>query len=76
MHAFIPKFSCFINEKSSKCFKVGRGFKQDNPLSPYLYIIVAKLLSYLLTKVVENDKFIPFNFKNKYRVSSMIYFSL
>ena len=45
-----------INGKVCENIKSSRGIREDDPLSPYLFLLCAEELSGLLTKIKEFDK--------------------
>ena len=48
-------FAIIINGQPSKTFKPQRGLRQGEPLSPYLFLISADVLSSLIFKAQENN---------------------
>ncbi|GAU25336.1 hypothetical protein TSUD_375990 [Trifolium subterraneum] len=59
MHAciFESSMSILVNGSPTDDFKVGRGLHQGDPLSPFLFLILAEGLTGLMRKVVELGKF-------------------
>ena len=55
MHECISttSFSVLVNGSPSKLFKISRGIRQGDPLSPFLFTIVVEALSSLLVKARE-----------------------
>lgn len=51
--------SVLVNGSPSGNFKLGRGLRQGDPLSPFLFSIAAKGISRLMNKAVENGSFTP-----------------
>lgn len=69
----IPIFSCLINGEDSRYLRSNRGICQGDPLSPYLYIIVAQILSCQFHKVVDDKLLTLFKFKNRISISHLMY---
>lgn len=45
-----PLFSIMVNGSPNGFFKGGRGLRQGDPVSPYLFIVVANLLGRMMAK--------------------------
>jgi hypothetical protein len=65
---FQSSMSVLVNESPTEDFSVGKGLMQGNPLSPFLFLIVAEGLTGLMSKAVDNSLF------NGYKVSNSILF--
>jgi hypothetical protein len=49
-------FSILVNDSPSKTFNVSRGLRQGDPLSPFVYIILAEGLGHSLSRVKSHRK--------------------
>ncbi|GAU24019.1 hypothetical protein TSUD_328220 [Trifolium subterraneum] len=54
---FESSMSILVNGSPTEDFKVGRGLRQGDPLSPFLFLIVAEGLASMMNKVVDVGKF-------------------
>jgi hypothetical protein len=54
---FESTMSVLVNGSPSEDFKVGRGLRQGDPLSPFLFLIAAEGLTALMNRAVELGKF-------------------
>jgi hypothetical protein len=61
--------SVFLNGSPTEDFGIGKGLRQGDPLSPFLFLIVAEGLTGLMSKAVDNSLF------NGYKVSKISYFT-
>ncbi|GJV47845.1 RNA-directed DNA polymerase, eukaryota, reverse transcriptase zinc-binding domain protein [Tanacetum coccineum] len=50
------KFSIGINGDRYGCFKSGRGLRQGDPISPYLFTLIMEVFSLMLARNVEDSK--------------------
>ncbi|GAU42670.1 hypothetical protein TSUD_106440 [Trifolium subterraneum] len=67
---FESSMSVLVNGSPTADFKVGRGLRQGDPLSPFLFLIVAEGLTGLMRKAVELGKF------KEYRINNNIQFQI
>lgn len=65
-----PSFACVINGSPSY-FHNRRGIRQGDPLSPYLIVIVANILSFMLRDMVNRKLISLFHFKNQFSISHL-----
>lgn len=49
--------SVLVNGSSTEEFQLERGLKQGNPLSPFLFLIVAEGLNVMMKYLIENGLF-------------------
>ncbi|GAU39170.1 hypothetical protein TSUD_372700 [Trifolium subterraneum] len=54
---FESSMSILVNGSPTEDFKVGRGLRQGDPLSPFLFLIVAEGLAGMMSRTVEIDRF-------------------
>lgn len=52
-YVFLASAKVLVNANPSGVFKLERGLRQGDPLSPFLYLIVAEGLSVLVNRAVE-----------------------
>ncbi|XP_068323301.1 uncharacterized protein [Pyrus communis] len=50
------KFDVLLNGQAGKTFAPTRGLRQEDPLSPYLFILVGEVLSKLIQSAVDNGR--------------------
>ncbi|XP_058764714.1 uncharacterized protein LOC131638187 [Vicia villosa] len=55
--------SVLVNGSPTKEFNMGRGLRQGDPLSPFLFLIVAEGFSQLMKKAVDSGRFIGYKFE-------------
>ncbi|PNX66288.1 ribonuclease H [Trifolium pratense] len=67
---FESSMSILVNGSPTADFKVGRGLRQGDPLSPFLFLIVVEGLAGLMRKAVEIGRF------KGYRVNEDIQFQI
>ncbi|MCI30864.1 LINE-1 reverse transcriptase like, partial [Trifolium medium] len=65
---FQSSMSVLVNGNPTEDFKVGKGLRQGDPLSPFLFLIVAEGLTCLMRRAVDNNIF------QGYKVSNNITF--
>ncbi|XP_042979857.1 uncharacterized protein LOC122310040 [Carya illinoinensis] len=56
-----PWFSVVMNGVSKGFFKGGRGLRQGDPISPYLFILVEDIFSRMINNQIHMGKIIPFH---------------
>ncbi|XP_058754722.1 uncharacterized protein LOC131627879 [Vicia villosa] len=63
--AFTSHMSVLVNGSPTKEFKVEKGLRQGDPISPFLFVIVVEGLKGLVNKAVENGDFAGFTFNRR-----------
>lgn len=61
------RISVLVNGQPGEFFKVTRGLKQGDPLSPTLFAIAEEVLSANLNEMVRNKKIRPMLVSSKYQ---------
>ncbi|XP_058786925.1 uncharacterized protein LOC131661401 [Vicia villosa] len=59
------KMPVLVNGSPTKEFVVEKGLRQGDPISPFLFVIVAEGLKALMGKAVENGDFVGFNMNGR-----------
>jgi hypothetical protein len=54
--------SVLVNGSHTKEFKMGRGLRQGDPLSPFLFIIAAEGFNIFMSKAVDSGRFSGYKF--------------
>lgn len=57
---FTSIFFVLVNSSPTNNFKVGRGLRKMNSLSPFLFLLVVEGLTCLVNKVVSVGDYLPF----------------
>lgn len=60
--------SVLVNGSPTKEFTVGRGLRQGDPLSPFLFVIMAEGLMALVKKAVGSGEFNPFKVEDNCKI--------
>ncbi|MCH86516.1 LINE-1 reverse transcriptase like, partial [Trifolium medium] len=61
---FQSSMSVLVNGSPTEDFVVGKGLRQGDPLSPFLFLIVAEGLTGLMCKAVDNSSFLGYKVSN------------
>ncbi|MCI04470.1 RNA-directed DNA polymerase (Reverse transcriptase), partial [Trifolium medium] len=57
--------SVLVNGSPTKEFRIGRGLRQGDPLSPFLFLIAAEGLGMLMNKAATIGRFVGYEFGNQ-----------
>ncbi|WOL07716.1 hypothetical protein Cni_G16463 [Canna indica] len=66
-------FACMMNGNIFGFFQSSKGIRQGDPLSPFLYIIVAQTLTLLINKAVNDNLFTPLRINNTLAISHLMF---
>ncbi|XP_058746653.1 uncharacterized protein LOC131619585 [Vicia villosa] len=66
---FSSDMSVLINGSTTKEFKVEKGLRQGDPLSPFLFVLVTDVLSTLMRKAIINGDFHAFKINEEEEIS-------
>lgn len=62
---FTSSLSILVNRSLTKDFEVSRGLHQGDPLSPFLFLLVAEVLVTIMKKEISIGEFDGFHLNNK-----------
>lgn len=71
LFVFSSNMSVLINGSPSKEFKVSKGLRQGDPLSPFLFVLVSEGLTGLVKKSILLDEFQSFNLNENCKVDAL-----
>lgn len=62
MHAcdFYNNLTILVNGSSTSKFSIKRWLKKDDPFSPFLFLLIAEVLSELFSRALDLDLFFEF----------------
>lgn len=64
--------SVLVNGSPTKEFKIGKGLRQGDPLSPFLFLVAVKGFSVLVNQVIVSNLFEGYKFgSSEYQVSHL-----
>lgn len=66
-------FSILINSEQKGCFGASRGLWQGDPLSPYLFLLVAEGLSFLISKANSEGRVTGISCSNGPGISHLLF---
>lgn len=68
-------YRVMVNGKKTDIFKPSRGIRQGDPLSPFLFLLVADLLSMSMSKAVQEGTIRGIKMKKDYPIVSHLFFA-
>ncbi|GJR88549.1 RNA-directed DNA polymerase, eukaryota, reverse transcriptase zinc-binding domain protein [Tanacetum coccineum] len=60
-----PKFTICVNGERFRYFKGGRGLRQGDPISPYIFTVVMEMLNLLVKEEIRKEKAFKYHFGYK-----------
>ena len=70
----ISSLSVLWNDDTTQQFRLSRGIRQGDPLSPYIFVLCLERLSQLINQNVEDNRWKPFSVRrNELRISHLCF---